>query len=194
MRRILFCAMWLGMAGCGILDPGPVQRELEVAPYKVGCVGVGPRLCLQVRDSGASAWETLYETPVGFAFEWGVRQVIVVREEERDPVPADASSIVRHLERVVSKTSAAAGTRFDLGVPSPWLQSTSGTTLGVLGEPIQVACGDEGCVQILQAAESVPRILMTLELPGGPGEPLTLTEWRPCQAEGGPCAPPAVRR
>lgn len=187
MRQILTIALWLGVAGCDILGPGPVRRELEIAAHKAGCVALGPTLCLLAREPGDSTFGLLYEHPVGFQFEWGVEQTILVREEELDEVPADASSIVRHVERVVSRSRVAPGTAFELGVPSERLRRAGDAALGIEGESVVVPCEAAVCGAVLAAAATAPRIMLELRFASGPDRPLEMTGWRACAEDGGPC-------
>ena len=86
---------------------GPGERMfLEVAPQRVECHHplIADMQCLRVREvsfdgdglrSGEPGeWQVLYEGIEGFEHQPGVRNVLRVYRYTRDPVPADASSIV----------------------------------------------------------------------------------------------------
>lgn len=86
---------------------GPGERMfLEIAPQRVACNHplIPDMQCLRVRevffgDDGLKGgepgqWQVLYGDIEGFEHQPGVRNVLRVYRYTRDPVPADASSIV----------------------------------------------------------------------------------------------------
>jgi heat shock protein HslJ len=83
-----------------------VVRTLQVAPSRVECTGVGPQMCLQVRESAEGSWTRLYDAIVGFEYEPGYLYEIRIREEAVANPPADGSSIRRTLVSILSKTPA----------------------------------------------------------------------------------------
>lgn len=83
-----------------------VYRTLEVAAARVECVGVGPQMCLQVREAPEDRWTRLHDEIDGFEHEPGYTYQIVVKEEAVANPPADGSSIRRTLVSVLSKTRA----------------------------------------------------------------------------------------
>ena len=96
------------------LGTDSIFRTLQVAPSRVECTGVGPDVCLQVRESPNAPWTLLHGAIEGFAYEPGFLYEIRIREEAVANPPADASSIRRILVSVVSKTPAPPSL---LGVP-----------------------------------------------------------------------------
>ena len=86
---------------------GPGERMfLEVASQRVECNHplIPDKQCLRVRevffdedglkDGEPGEWQVLYEDIEGFEHQPGMRNVLRVYRYTRDPVPADASSIV----------------------------------------------------------------------------------------------------
>ena len=78
---------------------------LFVGPEEVECFGLGPRTCLQVRESPDEPWRNFFESIQGFDFERGFFYELIVEKRSVSPVPADGSSYRYRLLRVVSKTS-----------------------------------------------------------------------------------------
>lgn len=96
-------------------DPSPTPFVEETPEYtlyvnsqKVECVGVGPQQCLQVRRSEDQSWSFFYDEIVGFTFEPGFVYTLIVREENVENPPADASSKRFILQEVVSKSPSEA--------------------------------------------------------------------------------------
>ncbi len=83
-----------------------VLKTLQVAPSRVECTGVGPQMCLQVRESANAAWTLLYDGIIGFDYEPGYLYEIRVKEEAVTNPPADASAVRRTLVSILSKTAA----------------------------------------------------------------------------------------
>lgn len=188
MRRLWIVVLGFGVTACGILIPdGITHKELEVAPYKAVCTGEARVFCLQVRETGEETFGSMFEDPVGFDFEWGYEYVIAVEEEERDVPIADASSVVRRLERVISRSPAPAGVTFPLLLPSEWLEPLAGDHLGLLREDVELACPGSDCTDLVASAGAVPRVLLTLRLSGTPGERLEVVSWQPCSTAFGAC-------
>jgi len=180
--------MCFGPGGCGILAPDSTShRELQVAAFKAMCTGEAQSLCLQVREPGEQTYHHLFETPAGFQFEWGFEYVIVVEEKERHELIADASSIVRRLERERSRVPVAEGITFELLLASTWLEAATDTTVTVAREPLQLKCADLSCDEFLDSTRLTPRTLLTLRFPGIPGAPLEILDWRVCVDALGPC-------
>jgi heat shock protein HslJ/predicted small secreted protein len=81
-----------------------VLKTLQVAPARVECTGVGPQMCLQVRESSAAAWTLLHEEIVGFHYQPGYLYEIRIKEEAVANPPADGSAIRRSLVAILSQT------------------------------------------------------------------------------------------
>ena len=188
MRRFLIGVIGLGVSGCGILAPDSTsQREFQVAAFKAMCTGEAQSLCLQVREPGEQTYRHLFESPIGFQFEWGFEYVIVVEEKERDEPIADASSIVRRLTRQHSRAPVAEGTTFELLVASRWLEAATDTTVAVAHESLDLLCTDGACEAFLDSTQLTPRTLLTLSFRSSPGAPLQILAWQGCAEALGPC-------
>lgn len=74
-----------------------------IASRQGDCVGVAPQKCMLIKKEGAEGWEFFYSNIEGFQYEPGYEYVLKVREEKKNPVPADASSIKYVLVKEVSK-------------------------------------------------------------------------------------------
>ncbi|MGH8086106.1 MAG: META domain-containing protein [Lysobacter sp.] len=105
---------WVGEATAETRFGGPGETVfLEVAPQRVACNHplIPDYQCLQVREirygdngvkqSPPGEWQPLYEGIEGFEFVAGERKVLRLKKFERDPAPADASSVVYVLDMVV---------------------------------------------------------------------------------------------
>lgn len=101
----LVVVVGLAAGACGSLT-GPDVITLFVGPRKVDCVGVGPRTCLQTRESPSEEWTLFYDAIEGFEFEPGFVYELRVAVYEVDPVAADGSSRRYVLREIVSKTPA----------------------------------------------------------------------------------------
>ena len=80
-----------------------------MGPEEVECFGVGPRTCLQVRESPDEPWRNFFDSIQGFDFEPGFLYELVVEKRPVSPVEADGSSYRYRLLRVVSKAPADEG-------------------------------------------------------------------------------------
>lgn len=83
------------------------EKTIYVGPELVDCVGVAPQQCLQVKESPEADYELFYGQIEGFTFEEGYEYELVIREEQVENPPADASSIRWVLVEEVSRTPAA---------------------------------------------------------------------------------------
>jgi len=97
-----------GLVGCSTLT-GPDVITLFVAPELVDCVGVGPRTCMQVRESPEESWELFYSGIEGFEFEPGFFYELRVEIHHVLDPPADGSSLRYVLDRIVEKKAASGG-------------------------------------------------------------------------------------
>ncbi len=171
-------------AGCDILDPEPVvRRQFEVASFKSGCIGEGNRYCLLVRTPGTVDYQFMYFGPEGFSYEWGYEYTIAIEERENPRPPLDGSSIVRTLDRVVTKTPAAAGTTFSLNVPSEWVVAADAERFALLYEPVTMTCEGD-CTGLEDASSSTSGVVLDLRFSGAPGSAYELLAWRPCEVVG----------
>ncbi len=104
------------MSSCGGIPPttdksagttaDKTLQTLYIAAQQADCVGVGPQKCLQIRSSTADQWEYLYQSIRGFDYQEGYEYKVQVRVTERDNPPADASSLLYTLVKVLSKEKA----------------------------------------------------------------------------------------
>lgn len=96
-------ALFLAACGRGPLDEGGQLLTLDIAEATVPCVGVGPGTCMLVRAHPDSAFEYMYESIDGFAYEAGFRYRVNVRRTSVANPPADGSAYRYSLARVVSR-------------------------------------------------------------------------------------------
>lgn len=104
-----FLLLTLSVSSCGS-TPQTTDKTVQtifVAPQKVDCVGTEPRSCLQIRENATDKWEFFYENIKGFEYQEGYRYQLQVRVTEQDNPPADASSLLYTLVKVISKEKVA---------------------------------------------------------------------------------------
>jgi hypothetical protein len=110
VRRRIGSALLAGVIALALAACGDENLVLQVAPERVDCVGVGPRMCLLVRESHQADWQYFYDDIAGFDFESGYSWTLLVsRSNAEQPIAADASSVRWKLIRVLSKTRDAGG-------------------------------------------------------------------------------------
>lgn len=80
--------------------------EIEVAPKKYDCVGVGPQTCYKVRFKDSSDWQYLYEEIEGFVYQPGNYYRILIKIEKNSFTPADASARKISFIEMIEKTPA----------------------------------------------------------------------------------------
>ena len=80
---------------------------LEVAPDSIPCVGEMVGRCIQVRDPGEDTWRPFYSPIDGFEHEEGVHYTLEIGRREVLNPPADGSSYVYRLIRILSRDPAA---------------------------------------------------------------------------------------
>jgi heat shock protein HslJ len=102
------------LTACAPVVGGPTEMTVYVGPYLVDCVGVSPQKCMLVRQDPKADWTLFYDQIAGFDYEGGFDYVLLVREEETENPPADASSLRWTLVDVVQKTRSLEGTRWTL--------------------------------------------------------------------------------
>jgi len=69
------------------------ETTLYVGPTVAACTGVGPQLCLLVKEDPAAGYLYFYDRIEGFTYYPGHAYVLAVRKEPVANTPADASSI-----------------------------------------------------------------------------------------------------
>lgn len=77
--------------------------KYTIASQNADCTGVAPQKCLLVKKGNATDWEYFYSNIEGFNYEPGYEYQLEVKEEKRENVPADASSIRYILVKEISK-------------------------------------------------------------------------------------------
>ena len=73
-------------------EAAPVEKTLFVGPTLVDCEGVAPQKCMLVMDNPDAGYQLFYGNIEGFDFEEGFEYELIVRVEEVENPPADASS------------------------------------------------------------------------------------------------------
>jgi heat shock protein HslJ len=141
----------------------PIQEEnvviLDVNSFWQPCVGVSPRLCLQVKEAGQENWTFFYDQIEGFTYEPGYLYQLKVSKQTVADAPADASSIKWTLVEEVSK-NAVENSHNDLADTSWTLTSNQGSqansdnpiTLEFNSETDQFG-GNAGCNQYFASYE-----------------------------------------
>ncbi len=81
-----------------------VEKTIYVGPELVDCTGVGPQKCMKVKENPEDEYTLFYDQIEGFNYEQGYEYELVIREEQVENPPADASSIRWILVEEVSKT------------------------------------------------------------------------------------------
>lgn len=175
----------MGIAGCDLVDIGPDRRTLIVLDHMVECTGVGPQLCMLVREPGSSELSRLYRGVEGFVYEWGyVHEIDVEEHRVRNP-PADGSSIRTVLRRVVAKERVSAGTEFEIFLTggSYSLREVAPGTYRAY-DSVDLACsGDEGCAGLSTAVAAGSRIQFRLRHPESTELPLEVVAWEVCDRQ-----------
>lgn len=103
MKNLIIAGIVLLIVSCSNEKPGTV---FWVNSYQIDCVGVGPMRCMLIQKGEtreADQWQTFYSKIEGFDYEPGYIYKLLVKEEEREDVPADASSIKYSLIEVLEK-------------------------------------------------------------------------------------------
>jgi peptidoglycan/xylan/chitin deacetylase (PgdA/CDA1 family) len=74
-----------------------------IGPDLVDCVGVAPQKCMQVKNQVNEDWTLFYDQIQGFEYEEGFEYILVVEMMVVENPPADGSSLVPKLVRIVEK-------------------------------------------------------------------------------------------
>jgi hypothetical protein len=182
-KSVVSVGVLVGTAACGISEPEVTTRTLEVAPHMSTCWGMGPTLCLQVREPGASTWEHLYETPDGFAFAWGIEKTIIVEEWEIENPPQDGSSIGRRVIEVLDERPVPEGTQWTMTTPSLAITPDDDDQFSLFGSFAQIRCHPDGACAALSAASDEEWLDLTLQYPEVPDGPLLVLSAVVCGTE-----------
>ena len=98
-----FCAVLLLAACQRSAPPAEDVTTLYVGPAMADGVGVGPMTCLLVKDAPDADYRMFYDSIQGFDYVPGFEYELRVKITKREPVPADASSLIYSLVEVVAK-------------------------------------------------------------------------------------------
>ena len=84
-----------------------VEKTIYVGPELVDCTGVAPQKCMLVKENPEEEYTLFYDQIEGFDCEEGYDYELVIKEEQVENPPADASSLKWTLVEVVSKEPVA---------------------------------------------------------------------------------------
>ena len=187
-RRLRHCfllgsaaaAAW-AVAGCGLTEPAPTRRTLDVSAHKEVCTALYFLFCLQVREPGATDWEFMYGHPRGFSFEWGVATRIEVEERRIENPPLDGSDTERTLVRVVAREVLPADSVFTLVVPGGTTHSSEqGLHEFEFGAELILCILGPDCAGLHQSLQGSDATEVTLVLGPTPDAPFRVVAWRGC--------------
>ncbi len=173
----------MGTAACGLTGPEPEVRTFEVAANRPTCFGVGPMLCLEVREPGAPDWTYMYHKPQGFEFSWGVETTIVVEETEVEDPPQDGSSIRRRLIEVLDERPVPEGTTWTTTAPSLAIVADGPDEFTYFGGSARLRCPDQPACEALRTASSEGWVQLTVLYPEVPDGPLLVLSSVACGVE-----------
>ena len=112
-----------------------VEKTIYVGPELVDCVGVAPQKCMLVKEYQDDDYTLFYDQIEGFDYEEGYEYKLVIREEQVENPPADASSIKWTLVSVESKEHVAETGAVQLE-DTDWVLVSYMDQEGVLAEPL----------------------------------------------------------
>ena len=97
------------LASCeSLTDPPFVRTEvMQVAAFRVDCVGVGPQTCMQVRHHDDEPWSLFYDGIEGFTHEAGFAYELLVAVYRVPNPPADGSSVAYRLVKKLKRVATA---------------------------------------------------------------------------------------
>jgi heat shock protein HslJ len=137
----------------------PVEKTLFIGPRLVDCTGVAPQKCMTVMEDPEDGYQLFYGDIDGFNFEESYEYELVVRVEEIENPPADASNLKYSLVNIVNKTPARPTANPEVSMPVQtykleWYLNDLGKKTSVLpGTEITLAFvedrigGSSGCNQ-----------------------------------------------
>lgn len=112
-----------------------VEKTIYVGPKLVDCVGVTPQKCMLVKENPEDEYTLFYDQIEGFEYEEGFEYKLVIKEEQVENPPADASSIKWTLVSVESKEPIAKSDVVQL-VGADWVLNSYLNQEGELIEPL----------------------------------------------------------
>ena len=80
-----------------------VEKTIYIGPELVDCTGVAPQKCMLVKENPEDDYTLFYDQIEGFDYEEGYEYKLVIKEEQVEDPPADASSTKWTLVSVESK-------------------------------------------------------------------------------------------
>lgn len=185
---LITACSWFGIGG-------PEQRLLTVLDHRAECFGPFPRACLLTSGNGAGQRELLYDSPQGFAFEWGFVYSIVVEEYTIANPPQDGSSRRMVLKRVASRSRVAEGTEFDLvisGEGTVPVLATSGVYTFLGDGTFSCAIAAE-CEALVTVVEQHKPVSVRFAHPASAQDPLRVVRWVECaRLNNGPLSCPPL--
>lgn len=121
MKLILILVLTIfGMNTCTGPTDKPNIETWWINSSKKDCTGVGPMSCLQIqkgKNIDPNAWELFYSGIEGFEYQPGfIYQIEVSVSDRAEPIPADASSKIYKLEKVISQEQDKS-----LGLTNIWI-------------------------------------------------------------------------
>jgi heat shock protein HslJ len=121
-------------------EPVPIAEEvvekiIYVGSELVDCVGVAPQKCMLIKEKPDDEYTFFYDQIEGFEYEEGYEYELVIKEEQVENPPADASSIKWTLVSVESKEPVAGTDEVQLE-NADWVLASYLTLGGVVAEPL----------------------------------------------------------
>ena len=101
----------LVLAACGgapeinTEEPEDNVKTVFIGPELVDCVGEAPQKCMQIKENPEDDYQYFYDQIEGFDYEEGYEYELLVKEENVENPPADASSLKWTLVEVVNETA-----------------------------------------------------------------------------------------
>ena len=107
---ILFGAL-TSLVGCG----GEIET-VEVAAFRVPCVGFNNQMCLLTKADGETEQTLEYDSIEGFDYEWGQNYELITETHPISNPPQDASSVRVELVEIIKAEPVPAGTEFTISI------------------------------------------------------------------------------
>ena len=92
------------VSGAALAQDAAEERAIFVGPYQVICTGVGPQMCMLVKDSPDGEYQLFYGAIEGFEYDPGFEYELLITVAEVENPPADVSNLSYTLVEVVSMT------------------------------------------------------------------------------------------
>ncbi|GAB1422128.1 hypothetical protein MASR2M15_23410 [Anaerolineales bacterium] len=134
---------------------------LAIAPYKKGCIGMAPQLCLQSQSAQSSEWQNFYGQIEGFTYEWAYRYLLKVEISQNLNPPADGSSTHYKLIEVLEQ-SPATDEAFELTVFASLLSVKDSSLAFYDGQIFTCATPEAKCMELMELMETDKPIKMQM--------------------------------